>query len=293
MTSTRSHLTDEKKALKKAQQRRYPIFAFVLLALFLVTALFGPWFAPHDPNAQDLSKSLRPPFWSENGSTENLLGTDSLGRDYLSRIIYGARVSLLVSVVAICICGSIGVLLGLLSGYFGGWTDTLIMRFTDTWMSIPALVLAIAFVSLLGPGLRNVILVIGITAWTGYARIVRGEVLSLKTLDFVSLARAAGCSEPRILFSHLLPNVVNTIIILVTLDIGRIIIWEAALSFLGLGVQHPTPAWGLMLASGRKFITSAWWLVTFPGVAILMTVLGANLTGNWLRDVLDPKQKLR
>ncbi|MBW2063192.1 MAG: ABC transporter permease, partial [Deltaproteobacteria bacterium] len=282
---------DQEITSKKVARRKYPFVAFFLLGLFLVTAFFGPLFAPHDPDAQDLSYSLKPPFWVEGGSMSHLLGTDSLGRDYLSRIIYGARISLLVSSVAICICGTIGVLLGLLSGYFGGLVDTLIMRFTDTWISMPALILAIAFVSILGPGLRNVILVIGITAWTGYARIVRGEVLGLKELDFVDLARATGCSEARILFSHILPNVVNTLIILVTLDIGRVIIWEAALSFLGLGVQHPTPAWGLMLAGGRKFITSAWWLVTFPGIAILITVLGANLTGNWLRDVLDPKQK--
>lgn len=273
--------------------RKIPYTALFFVALFFVAVLFGRWLAPHDAFKTDLRNAIIPPAWAEGGSSEHLLGTDSLGRDILSRIIYGSRVTLVTSILAIALAGSIGVFLGLVSGYFGGWADIIIMRVTDIFLALPPVMMAIILAAMLTPSVRTVVLAIGLTAWTGYARLVRGEVLSLKEKDYVRLARVAGCGPWRILASHIFPNVVNTLIILVTLDIGRVIIATAALSFLGLGAQPPSASWGLMLAEGRKYITYAWWLVTFPGVAILFTVLGFNLSGDWLRDVLDPKQKLR
>jgi peptide/nickel transport system permease protein len=189
--------------------------------------------------------------------------------------------------------GFIGVLLGMFSGYFGGKIDMAIMRVTDIFLSIPPIMIAIIIASMMDPGIRTVVYAIGLTIWTGYARIVRGEVLTLKEKDFIKLARVAGCTNRRILFKHIFPNLTNTLIVLTTLDVGRVIMATAALSFLGLGMQPPSSAWGVMLSEGRGYITRAWWLVTFPGIAILMTVLSFNLTGDWLRDVLDPKQKLR
>jgi peptide/nickel transport system permease protein len=279
--------------LKKNVRQNIPVVALGMVGLLFFTVIFGPLMTPYDPFKTDLNNAIRPPFWEEGGSTKNLLGTDAMGRDILSRLIYGARTSMVVSIFAICICGTIGVLLGLASGYFGGKIDTVIMRFTDLWMSLPTIITAILIVSLLGPSKKTVIIVVGVTGWITYARIVRGEVLSLKEAAFVRLARVAGCGHLRLIFFHLFPNVVNTLIILVTLDFGRVIIITATLSFLGLGIQPPSASWGLMLAEGRQYITYAWWMITFPGLAILLAVLGMNLTGDWLRDRLDPKQKLR
>lgn len=279
--------------LKSGVGRRLPIFAISIVALYFLAVIFGPLITPHDPFKTNLNKALMPPAWQLEDSTGHLLGTDSMGRDILSRLIYGARTSMIVSVLALCICAPIGVLFGLLSGYFGGKLDMLIMRFTDLWMSMPAIITAILMVSVLGPSKQTVIIVVGITGWIHYARIVRGEVLSYKEREFVQLARVTGCSNARIIFSHIFPNVVNSLIILVTLDFGRVIIITATLSFLGLGIQPPSAAWGLMLAEGRQYITYAWWMSAFPGIAILFAVLGMNMTGDWLRDVLDPKQKLR
>jgi peptide/nickel transport system permease protein len=278
--------------IKSGVRRRIPIFSISIVALFLFAVIFGPLITPHDPFTTNLNNALIPPAWQLEDSTEYLLGTDSMGRDILSRLIYGARTSMIVSVLALCICAPIGVLFGLLSGYFGGKLDILIMRFTDLWMSMPAIITAILMVSVLGPSKQTVIIVVGITGWIHYARIVRGEVLSYKEREFVQLARVTGCSDTRIIFSHIFPNVVNSLIILVTLDFGRVIIITATL-FLGLGIQPPSAAWGLMLAEGRQYITYAWWLSAFPGLAILFAVLGMNMTGDWLRDILDPKQKLR
>jgi peptide/nickel transport system permease protein len=273
--------------------RKIPIFAFSIVALYFFAVIFGPLITPHDPFKTNLNKSLLPPAWQLEDSTDHLLGTDSMGRDILSRLIYGARTSMIVSILALCICAPIGVLFGLISGYFGGKVDMIIMRFTDLWMSMPAIITAILMVSVLGPSKQTVIIVVGITGWIHYARIVRGEVLSYKEREFVQLARVTGCSNARIIFSHIFPNVSNSLIILVTLDFGRVIIITATLSFLGLGIQPPSAAWGLMLAEGRQYITYAWWMSAFPGIAILFAVLGMNMTGDWLRDVLDPKQKLR
>lgn len=279
--------------IKSGVGRRIPVFAISIVALYFFAVIFGPLITPHDPFKTNLNNALMPPDWQLEDSTGYLLGTDSMGRDILSRLIYGARTSMIVSVLALCICAPLGVLFGLLSGYFGGKLDMLIMRFTDLWMSMPAIITAILMVSVLGPSKQTVIIVVGITGWIHYARIVRGEVLSYKEREFVQLARVTGCSNARIIFSHIFPNVVNSLIILVTLDFGRVIIITATLSFLGLGIQPPSAAWGLMLAEGRQYITYAWWMSAFPGIAILFAVLGMNMTGDWLRDVLDPKQKLR
>jgi peptide/nickel transport system permease protein len=236
---------NSERKIKSEVGRRIPIFAISIVALYFFAVIFGPLLTPHDPFKTNLNKSLLPPAWQLEDSTGHLLGTDSMGRDILSRLIYGARTSMIVSVLALCICAPIGVLFGLLSGYFGGKLDMLIMRFTDLWMSMPAIITAILMVSVLGPSKQTVIIVVGITGWIHYARIVRGEVLSYKEREFVQLARVTGCSNARIIFSHIFPNVVNSLIILVTLDFGRVIIITATLSFLGLGIQPPSAAWGL------------------------------------------------
>jgi peptide/nickel transport system permease protein len=274
-------------------RQNVPLLGISFVGLFLIVVAFGPLLAPHDPFEGDLVNTVLPPAWQEGGSTDYLLGTDVMGRDILSRLIYGARISLLLSLACICVYGTIGVILGLLAGFFGTRTDMVIMRFTDFWMSMPGIVMAIMFVSVLGPSMRTVIIVIGIMGWPGYARIIRGQCLSLKEEDFVRLAKVAGCSDIRIIFAHIFPNIINTLIVLVTLDIGTIIVLTSTLSFLGLGTQPPSTDWGLMLSQGRDYITTAWWLVTFPGIAILIAVLGFNITGDWIRDTLDPKQRLR
>ena len=271
--------------------RNAPLGGLAIFFLFLMAAFFSEYLAPHSPIDQNIAHALRAPFLFEGGTFEHLLGTDELGRDILSRMIFGARISLLVGFIAVVISGFIGTSLGLVSGYFGGRVDSIIMRFVDIQLSMPYILIALALIGALGPSLRNIIIVIGITSWVDYSRVVRGEVLSIKNNEFVDLARIAGCSTFRIILKHILPGVVNSLIVLGTLMLGRIIIFEAALSFLGLGVQPPTPSWGIMLADGRQYLTFAWWLATFPGIAIMMVVLGTNLVGDWLRDTLDPKQR--
>ncbi|MBT4637905.1 MAG: ABC transporter permease [Deltaproteobacteria bacterium] len=260
---------------------------------FMILVVFGPWLAPHDPFKADLRNAIQPPAWSEQGSVSNLLGTDPMGRDIVSRLIYGARITLFVSLVSLGLAVGIGVSLGLIAGFFGGIADMVIMRTVDVFLALPPIMVAILIAAVMDPGVQTVVLAIGFTAWSHYTRQVRGEVLSLKNTDFVRQAKVAGCSNAHILIKDILPNVANTLIILFTLDIGRIIVASATLSFLGLGVQPPLADWGMMLSEGRKYIVYAWWLVTFPGVFILLTVLGFNLCGDWLRDILDPKQKLR
>jgi peptide/nickel transport system permease protein len=272
---------------------RKPYLGFCCLAIFFFTVVFAEVISPHDPYEGNLMNTTLPPAWEEDGTMEHLLGTDMLGRDVLSRLIYGSRISLLISVGCISIYGTIGVTLGLISGFTGGRTDMLIMRLADFWLSLPGIIMLFMIAAVTGPSARAIVLTIGIMGWPNYARIVRGECLSLKQRDFVKLARIAGCGNFRIMFSHVLPNVVNTIIIMATIEIGGIIVLTAAMSFLGLGTQPPSCDWGLMLAEGRQYITYAWWLITFPGIAIVIAVLGFNLTGDWLREVLDPKQKLR
>jgi peptide/nickel transport system permease protein len=279
------------RRLQLIRGRRIPWVAlFVLLAL-CACALFADVFMPHDPAALDLRKSLKPPFWQEGAIPGHLLGTDNLGRDLVSRIIEGARVSVVVAIYAIVLSGGFGALMGMISAFFGGLVDAVIMRFVDMQMSIPPIALAIVLAAALSPNMTTVIIVIVITYWTWYARIVRGEVLSLRERDFVKLARVAGCSTPVILWRHILPNVVNTLLVLASLQLGSVIIYEASLSFLGLGIQPPGMSWGSMLADARPYMARAWWTITIPGIAIMITCLGANVFGDWMRDTLDPKRR--
>ena len=273
--------------------RQYPVLPLaVLLIVLVIPAIFASQVAPQDPVRPvegGIAMRLQPPVWQETGSWDYPLGTDKLGRDMLSRIIHGARVSLVVAVISIAAGGLVGTSLGLIAGYFGGNLDHLIMRLVDIKLSIPSILLALVLVAALGPSFATVIIVIALLLWTRYARLVRGETLSLKHQDFVARSRVAGASTPRLLIHHIFPNVVNTIIVLATLEIGQVILLEATLSFLGAGIPLPTPAWGLMVSDGRALIISAWWVSFFPGLAILLTVLSMNLLGDWVRDKLDPK----
>jgi peptide/nickel transport system permease protein len=274
------------------QARRYPVLPVAILVLFLlIPAIFAPLVAPHDPLKGSLSKRLKPPAWADGGSIEYPLGTDKMGRDLLSRMIYGARISLLVSFMAVFVGGSVGTTLGLMSGYFGGKIDTLIMRLVDITLSIPTILLALVLVSALGPSFGTVITVIALIIWARYARQARAEALTVKEQDFVARARVAGASHTRIMVRYIFPNIVNTLVVLATLQVGSIILLESTLSFLGVGIPRPTPAWGVMVADGRELIVTAWWVSMFPGIGIMLTVLSLNLFGDWLRDHLDPKLK--
>jgi peptide/nickel transport system permease protein len=274
------------------QIKRYPVVPVAILVFFLVIpAIFAPLVAPHDPLKGSLSKRLKPPAWAQGGSIEYPLGTDKMGRDLLSRMIYGARISLLVSFMAVGVGGSIGTALGLISGYFGGKIDTLIMRLVDITLSLPTILLALVLVSAIGPSFSTVITVIALIIWARYARQARAETLTVKEQDFVARARVAGASHSRIMVRYIFPNIVNTLVVLATLQVGSIILLESTLSFLGVGIPRPTPAWGVMVADGRELIVTAWWVSMFPGIGIMLTVLSLNLFGDWLRDHLDPKLK--
>ena len=270
--------------------RQYPLLTiFILFFVLIIPAAFADQVAPHEPTKGNVLERLKPPAWMEGGSWNNPLGTDKLGRDMLSRIIYGARISLTIAAISIVCGGIVGTTLGLVAGYWGGLWDHIIMRAVDIKISIPSILLALILAAALGPSYLTVIIVVALTLWTRYARLVRGEVLSLRAQDFISRAKVSGASTSRIITRHLLPNVVNTIIVLATLEVGVVIILEASLSFLGAGIPPPNPAWGLMVADGRALVINAWWVSFFPGVAILLTVLSMNLLGDWLRDRLDPK----
>jgi len=265
------------------------LIGMAIVVTVLVAALFAPQLAAHNPAKLQLGQRFLPPAWMEGGSWSNPLGTDQLGRDVLTRILYGARVSVLVGVAASLISGAIGVLIGLVAGFYGGIVDTILSRIVDTFLAIPFIVLALAVVTVLEPGLVNLIIVLGITGWVTYARVVRGEVLSVKERDFVLGARVVGTRPLAIAARHVVPNVFASVIVLTTLNIASTIIAESSLSFLGLGVQPPTVTWGSMLADGREHIATSWWLATFPGIAITLAVLGIIFVGDWLRDVLDPR----
>ncbi len=269
--------------------RRLPwISISLILILLVIPAAFADVIAPHGPKDGGLPKRYLPPVW-DGGTSEHILGTDRLGRDILSRIIHGARVSVKVSLIGISMGGFIGIALGLVAGYFGGKFDLLIMRLVDITLSIPSILFALVLAAAIGPGLSTVLIVICYILWAYYARQVRGEVLSIREQDYISRARVTGASDYRIITRHILPNVINTIIVLATLQIGYVILLEASLSFLGVGIQRPEPAWGLMVADGREVIVTFWWVSLFPGLAIMLTVLALNLLGDWLRDRLDPK----
>jgi peptide/nickel transport system permease protein len=263
----------------------------IVISVVALFAIFAPWIAPHDPNLQNLGAAFKPPSWLQGGRASYLLGTDDLGRDIFSRIVWGARVAGIVGLSAVAIGGIIGVALGVIAGYFGGLVDDVIARIADVQFAFPAVLLAIAVVGVVGPSLLTVIVTIGITGWVQYVRVVRAETLSLRERDFIQAAIAAGASRSRIILRHVLPNVSSSITVLSTFGIARAIILESALSFLALGVPPDVPSWGTMLADGRQFLDTAWWLGLFPGLAIFVTVLGVNLFGDGLRDALDPQSR--
>jgi peptide/nickel transport system permease protein len=271
--------------------RRSPvgIVGVVIVVAVLAMAFTAPLLAPHNPNRLQFGSRLLPPAWRVGGTWTHPLGTDSLGRDVLSRVLFGSRVSVIVGVSAVAIAGMIGVTVGVVGGFYGGAIDAVIGRVVDTFLSVPFVVLALAVVGVLGPGLVNIIVVLGFVGWVGFSRVVRGETLSMRAREFVLAARALGQTNRRLIWRHLLPNVLPSVIVLATLDVATTIIAESALSFLGLGVQHPTVTWGGMLADGRQYVATAWWLAVAPGLAITMTVLGVIFLGDWLRDVLDPR----
>jgi peptide/nickel transport system permease protein len=277
----------QKLALKL---RAAPLIPLFLLALLVFTAAFADFLAPHDPTIGNLRYRYRPPAWQERGSAEFLLGTDHMGRDVLSRLIYGSRISLFVGTIAVLVAGAIGTTLGILSGFRGGWVDQVIMRLTDSWLAIPGVSFAILLAALTKPSEWNIAIILGAVYWTRYARVIRGEVLSLKERDFVRLATVAGCSKSKIMWTHILPNIANSAIVLATLQLGVAIIAEATLSFLGVGVAPPQPAWGLMLAEGKAGLMAGyWWLSVLPGLCIMLIVLSANLLGDWFRVWSDPQ----
>ena len=254
----------------------------------LLFGLFGPLFYTHDPVALNPSISMQPPYLF-GGQSSYFLGTDQMGRDIFSKIVAGARASLIVAVSGVVLAGIVGIFLGMLAGYFGGWVDEVIMRIVDINMSIPAILLTILISAVLGGGLGTITVCVALVFWTQYARIISGETLGIKQREYIELARIAGCGTGRMLIKHVLPNLVSTSMVVASLQLGRAIIIEASITFLGLGIQPPKTAWGLMMADGRMYLSTAWWLPTFAGLAIVITVLGANLIGDWVRDRLDPK----
>jgi len=278
--------------LRRLARRRTALFGLCVVVAVLVLAVAAPWVTSWDPIEQDIPSRLQAPGSVHASGRVHLLGTDHLGRDLLARIVFGARPALLVGFAAVAISGLLGLVLGLVSGYFGGRVDDVFMRLADIQLAFPFILLAIAVIGVLGPSLPVIIVVIGVSSWVVYARVVRSEVLSIREREFVQAAHALGLRDGRILVRHVLPNTLTPWLVVATLDMARVIVIESALSFLGLGVQPPTPTWGGMLADGRVYISTAWWLATFPGLAILVTVLGINLFGDGLRDTLDPRLKV-
>jgi len=277
---------------QRLARRRTALFGLIVVAVVIATALAASWISPFDPSAQDIGNRLKPPGWQDGTGRLHPLGTDHLGRDLLARVIFGAQPALLVASAAVLISGVLGMATGLVGGYFGGRVDDVLMRLADIQLAFPFILLAIAVIGVLGPSLPTIIIVIGVSSWVVYARVVRGTVLTLREREFVQAARALGGNDSRILIRHILPNAFAPWLVVATLDMARVIVIESALSFLGLGVQPPAPTWGGMLADGRVYITTSWWLATFPGLAILVTVLGINLFGDGLRDTLDPRLKV-
>ena len=271
------------------------LFAFILLILIIAISIFAPFIAPYDPAKGNIVNRLKPPTLERpaDGGFPHILGTDQQGRDVLSRLIYGGRVSMSVGFTVVAIGGTIGTLLGLIAGYFGGWTDLIIMRIVDVASSFPGLLIALTFVMVLGPGQANLTIALLLVGWMIYARMARSQVLTARESTMVEASRAIGCSMPRILFNHILPNVISPLITTFVLEMAHMISAEANMSFLGYGIQPPASSWGLMIGEGRQYITSAWWIVVFPGLIIALTVLCLNLVGNWVREEFDPLQKGR
>ena len=277
--------------LKRLRRNKGATLGVAILLIVSIAAIFSSYITPHDPTFRDIARRLKPPMYQQDSQTF-LLGTDAVGRDIFSRIIYGTRITLIVGLASVFFAGSIGVLIGLLAGYLGGWFDSLAMRIADVQLAIPFMVLAIAVAAVLGNSLTNTIIVLGITGWVTYGRLVRSETLSVRRNEYVTAAEAIGVQPARIVFRHILPNVGATIIVAATQMVARMLLAEASLSFLGLGIPFTTPTWGVMIAEGRDYLTTSWWVSTFPGLAIVLTVMSANLVGDWLRDVSDPRQQL-
>jgi peptide/nickel transport system permease protein len=287
-----AHPTERGRSLRRLWRLRWGLAAALVLLLIVVVTLAAPWLAPYSPVEVDIQHRLGPPAWMEGGKTDHWLGTDQIGRDLLSRMIYGGRVSLLIGVTAVAISSTIGVLLGLAAGYFGAKIDWIIMTLINVMLTFPFVLLALAVIAVLGPSLPNMIFVLGVAGWPIYARVIRAETMALREREFVVAGRALGMSHARIIFGQILPNLVSAITVVATLQIAQVIILESFLSFLGLGVQPPTPAWGNMLGEGRVYMLNSWWIAAFPGAAIFITTLVINLMGNALRDWLDPHMKL-
>jgi peptide/nickel transport system permease protein len=263
----------------------------IMIAALILTASAAPLIAPYSPSAQDLRMRLAPPAWEPNGSWRHVLGTDHLGRDLLSRVIHGSRVSLTVGVAVVLLAGSFGVMLGLIAGYRGGRTDSFIMRWIDTQVAFPGLLIALIILAVIGPSMLTVILVLSLNGWMVYGRLTRGAVLSVRQTAYVEAAEMVGCSAPRVVFRHILPNLTSPLLTLAILEFARIVLAEAALSFLGMGIQPPATSWGLDVATGKNYMFRAWWLVTFPGIAISLTVLAINLLASWMRLISDPQER--
>ncbi|WP_082511502.1 ABC transporter permease [Devosia sp. Leaf420] len=293
VTRPMSHRRREfRRAIRSMVQAKWPVVAALILFCVAIAALFGPWISPLDPNRQDIMMRLADPLTEGRRNAFFLLGTDGLGRDVFSRLLYGARVSLLVGICAILVGGTIGVIAGLLAGYFGGWIDDVIMRLGDIQLAFPFILLAIMFLVILGPGVVNIIIVLGVGQWVTYARIVRAQTLSIREKEYVEAARALGDSTFLIIFRTILPNIIAPLTVIASFNVASVILSEASLSFLGLGVPPDVPTWGAMLADSRdQLMANKWWLAFFPGMAIVLTVLSFNILGDWLRDFLDPRLK--
>jgi len=263
----------------------------VLIGVLLFMAVAAPLIAPHDPSTQDLRARLRPPVWEEKGTWKHVLGTDHLGRDVLSRVVYGSRVSLLVGTAVVFVAGTFGVVMGLLAGYRGGRTDSYVMRWIDTQVAFPGLLLALIILAVIGPSMITVIIVLSLNGWMVYGRMTRGAVLSVRQTPYVEAAEILGCKGKRVIFRHILPNLTSPLLTLAILEFARIVLAEAALSFLGLGIQPPATSWGLDVANGKNYMFRAWWLVTMPGIAIAITVLAINLVASWMRLISDPQER--
>jgi len=275
--------------IPERRSRRLPYVSLAIITVFVLAGVLAPLLNLPDPLEQSLRLKFRPPVWEERGSWAHPFGTDRLGRDMLSRMAWGSRVSIAAGVLTVLLASAVGAGVGLVAGYYGGRVDATLMRITDATLSFPVILLALILAVTVGPSFANVVIAIAVILWARYARVMRGQVLTLMELDFIAQARIAGAGAWRIITRHLLPNTMNTLVVLVTLQIGYVIIVEASLSFLGAGIPPPTPAWGSMIAEGRDFVTSAWWVSLLPGLAILLVVLAFNLIGDWLRDTLDPK----
>lgn len=274
-------------------QSKTGTLGFIIVLSVIIVAIFADVIAPHDPAQNNLGDMLKPPVWLDGGSSTYILGTDNLGRDMLSRIIFGTRVSLLVGVFSVILAGIIGVLVGILAGYYGGFIDNVLMRIVDSFLAIPSILFILVVLAVFDPSIMVLIIVIGFTNWVTYARVVRGEVLSIKEREYVKASKSIGTKNTTIMLKHIFPNIVSSFIVISTLSVATTIVLEASLSFLGLGIQPPTVSWGGMLTDGRNYLATNWWLATFPGIAITVTVLGIIFLGDWLRDVLDPRIKGR